>query len=393
MRKKKIAGIAGVCAAVMLISTNFGFAADTNTVVTAADTANAAETQKVEKAAVGKISLSLDGAYKQVEKSPSWELMNMENQEDIIASRKVAENISSASRNGEGKKINDSYELRKLRLSKDFAKEILEPNISARKNAVRLETYKQYFSLKNAENQVNISKESYEVRKKIAEIAKKQYEVGKISKNEKEATVIAVTEALNNLSDAENKLKLQRMEFNKHMGYALNQELTLTDTIKENPLPAMTEDEAVKTALSKRLELKAAAYKTATAEVSMLDFVAYPKTSVAYLAAKMAVDKAKLEEKNVPYTVEIDVRSKYMDVKKGYAKLQADKANVANLSSGLQIQQTKYASGMCTITDVNQKAVELYNGKLQQANDMLEYQIALEQFQHSIGTGIDAAQL
>lgn len=383
MKKARIKIMAAVCAVMMLFGTAWAFAGETEA-VKEEDT----ETRQM----VPKFSMSLEQAYKQLEKSPEWAMMLVENKEDQLAVRKYMESISSAKKDGD-ETVRDSTELKKLRLSRNYANEVLEPNAAARENALRLKVYEQYFSLKNSENQLTIAKESLDIKKKLYEIAKTQNSVGKISRNEMEATGISVTEAQNNYNEALDKLKLDKMSLNNLLGYALNQDINLTDSIIESQMPGMTEDEAVKVALEKRIETKTAAYKVASAEVNMPDYKAYPKNSAAYLTANLAVERALAEELSVPYLIELDVREKYMTVKSAYAKVQADKANVENLTTGLTIQQTKYTAGMCTITDVNQKAIELYNAKLNQANDLLNYQLAVERFNLSIGTGVDAVSL
>lgn len=383
MKKMRIKVTAAVCAIMMLSGTICAFAGESEA---------AKEESPEVRQTVPKFTMSLEQAYKQLEKSPEWTMMLVENQEDQLAVRKYMESISSAKKDGD-EIVRDSTELKKLRLSRNYANEVLEPNAAARKNALRLKVYEQYFTMKNSETQLTIAKESLDIKKKLYEIAKTQNSVGKISKNEMEATGISVTDAQNNYNEALDKLKLNKMSLNNLLGYALNQDITLTDSITESQMPDMTEDEAVKVALEKRLETKTAAYKVASAEVNLPDYKAYPKNSAAYLTAKLAVERAEAEELSVPYLIELDVREKYMTVKSEYAKVQADKVNVENLTTGLTIQQTKYTAGMCTITDVNQKAVELYNAKLQQANDLLNYQLAVERFNLSIGTGVDAVSL
>ena len=278
-----------------------------------------------------------------------------------------------------------------IQRTKKYAESILEPNDKARHNALDLQSTEMYYKLKSAEEGLAISKESYEISKTVYEQTQKKYKLGTVSKVDLLNAELDLAEAKDKLTSTENGVKQARMGFNILFGYELMQPVTLTDSIAVPTLPAIGVEDAVKSALEKRNEVKEAAYLLENAEKNLSSFSAYPRTSAKYLQAKVAYLGVKASCDMVPQTVEQDIRTQYDAMHQYYDALQTGEKSVANAKETLRLTQLQYNSGLVTYTTVQQVRLLYESALLSQASAKLNYALAVEKFNMSIDVGTATA--
>ncbi|MBR6015295.1 MAG: TolC family protein [Firmicutes bacterium] len=278
-----------------------------------------------------------------------------------------------------------------IQRTKKYAESILEPNDKARHNALDLQSIEMYYKLKSAEEGLAISKESYEISKTVYEQTQKKYKLGTVSKVDLLNAELDLAEAKDKLTSTENGVKQARMGFNILFGYELMQPVTLTDSIAVPTLPAIGVEDAVKSALANRNEVKEAAYLLENAEKNLSSFSAYPRTSAKYLQAKVAYLGVKASCDMVPQTVEQDIRTQYDAMHQYYDALQTGEKSVANAKETLRLTQLQYNSGLVTYTTVQQVRLLYESALLSQASAKLNYALAVEKFNMSIDVGTATA--
>ncbi|MGN0712021.1 MAG: TolC family protein [Anaerovoracaceae bacterium] len=370
-----------------------------------ADTAAEVEKEVASNSPSGQtISLSLEGAYKKLESSLSMEMLKVQKENDTAIAKGYSETVSNLKKlddamdkpgaeNSSAYWTYDSSNKKMVTAMRTFAMSVIEPNHTARVNALKRDTFENYYTLKNLEEQVAIAKENVTINEKLFSNTQLMYKVGKASDLDLNSAESSLNTAKDGYRTALDGLNTLKMSFNISMDYPLMQSVKFTDEIKEVALPKTTLDEAIKKAKENRLEIKEAAYNLQMANLNFDNYKAYPSTSSKYMSAKVGVLGAQLADNTAPKQVEMDVRMKYAAMNTAYQKVQTSKKAVKDAAESAKIVQIQYEYGMATITTLQQANLGLYNAKLSQANALLEYNLAVEDFELSQGVGTTAANI
>ena len=346
-------------------------------------------------------TLSLDEAYKELETSPTMEQIalakksdqavakgNMESLQDLKAMEKASSDPTSGafwSYDSTNKKL--------MQAMRNFANSMIAPNNEARISKFKRDTFEKYYTLKDMETPVAIASDTVAVNEKILASAELKYKLGTSSKMDVLKAELDLKTAQDGYMAAKNGLSNLKMAFNVYMGYDLMQDVSLSDTIAEPVLPETKLADAVKSALTNRLELKESAYNLELSQLDFDSYKAYPKSSSKYLSKQTAVLGAKMANDSKPAEIELDVRSKYMAMTESYQKVQSGKQSVTNAAETARLAQLQYEAGMCTLTEVQQAQLGSYNAQLNQSKALLEYNLALEDYTLCQGIGISGASL
>ncbi len=343
-----------------------------------------------------KVNLSLDDAYKKLEGSKTMELIKLQKQTDQSVAKGYSETASSFSKMEKSDAIIAGYDSSNKLVAqerRDFANLMLESNNQARVNAMKQEAFQKYFTLKNTETQVGIAKESLQLKKDFLETTKRKYQVGTVSKSDVDNAERAVKDAQTQLEATQNGLQQLSLNFNSYLGYDISQEVVLTDQIQEIELPKTSLTDAIASALKNRLEMKEAAYNVKISQLNLNSYKAYPSSSSKYISAKTLLLNAEIANQNKPTDIELDVRKKYDSMMDAYNSVQTGKSTLKSAEDTLNTTTRKYNLGMVTISDVQQAQLALNNAKLNQANALLSFKLAVETYNLSMGVGTVAANL
>ena len=368
----------------------------------AADITSGAAIQTTTETAIqvtSPVALSLEGAYLQLKDSDTWALIELSNLSDKGVSKGYSESVLSleeaaeAAKNSTGLVSYDSSNLKQTKARRTYAKSMLESNKTARENALNLEVFTQYYTLKNTEANLEIAKANLSTKKEALRIARKKYQLGTVSKLDVLAAEIDYQDAQNTSTSSENSLAGAKMDFNIYMGFDLMQEVTLTDELKEVTLPVITLNEAITLALENRIDIKAAAYALEMAQYGYNTYAGYPTTSSKYISAKVALVKAQISDSQASAKVEMDVREKYAAMMEKYNAVQLGKQSVAKSQESVTIAQKRYEVGLATLSALQQAETSLYSASVSQAQNLLNYNAAVESFIYSYGVGTVAASI
>lgn len=278
-----------------------------------------------------------------------------------------------------------------LQRTKKYAESIIDSNDKARHNALDLQATEMYYNLKSAEEGLLIAQESYSISETVYAQTQKKYKLGTVSKVDLLNAELDLAQAKDKLTSTENGVKQARMGFNILFGYDLMQPVTLTDSIAVPTLPAIGVEDAVKSALEKRNEVKEAAYLLENAEKSLASYSAYPRTSATYLKAKIAYLGVKASCDMVPASIEQDIRTQYDAMHQYYDAVKTGEKSVANAKETLRLTQLQYNSGLTTYTTVEKVRLLYESALLDQASAKLKYALAVEKFNMSIDVGTATA--
>ncbi len=393
-------------------------AAGTGSAVSAStsDTASGTGDTAASTTVAGPISVTLDDALKQMEGSVQMQLIEIQNMGDKAVSAGSSEGLNAikeakaalrefklaAEASGSEELMQqyrsaafsmDTSSKKSLEMLKAFATKMVPANDEARKNNLNLSATEMYYSLKNMEAQYAIAKDNYDITQTIYEKTQLKYKLGTVSKMDLLSAESDVNTAKDAKIAAENGLAQLQMNFNMFFGYDLNQKVTLTTVLSETALPATGLDAGIKSALENRIEIKEAEYDYSVAKMDFSGYKAYPSTSSKYLGAKAKFLAAEANYNTAADTVEMDVRTKYMNMTQSAEAVKSAKTTVANAKETVRLAQLQYEKGYCTLTTVQQAQLASYSAQLSQAQALLDLKLAVEKYEYAIGVGLTAATL
>lgn len=367
-----------------------------SSVVFAADTTPTAITTNV----TTPIKLSLDAAYKKVlADSPGAKMaeLNKKSAEAVAKGHsETVQDLNQAKKAASDPNSWVSYDPANKEMAqanREFATTQSENNYQSEINALKTATFENYFKLKDMENQVIASRENLALKEKLLSNTQLKLKVGSVSNNDVLKAELAVIEAQDVLRKATSGIAAMRMGFNQFMGFELMQVLSLTDTLKESPMPTKTLASSISDALKNRNEIASAKFNLDMATINAKAYVAYPSNSAKYLNAQMGILLAETDYKNKPLTVEQNVRTAYTTMTDAYAAIQSNKKAVESSKETVRLAQLQYDVGMATLTDVTAAQLSLFNAQLAQSNGLLDYSLAVDAYNLCSGVGITSSNI
>ncbi|MDF3000066.1 MAG: TolC family protein [Bacillota bacterium] len=340
------------------------------------------------------IKLSLDEAYKKMEAdSPQAEVAALNKEKDMGIAKGYSEKVSLLNKSEKAGGDYSTTDKNILNIQKEYAATQAAKNFDSEIKQLRSDTMKNYYTLKELENQVQIAKDNLALKEKLLSNTQLKFKLGTVAKTDLLQAEISVNEAKDQLLAAQNGLSTSKMGFNQFMGYGLMQNVTLTDTIKEVAMPKKSLTDTIKDALNNRNEILDAEYKLKVSTLYLDNYKAYPKSSSKYTDAKMSMLLAETNMKNAPLTVESDVRTKYMAVNEKYSAVQTGKKTVENAKETERLAQLQYDAGMATLSDVEGAQLAYYKAQIAYSKDLLEYNLAVYAYELAGTVGTKQVEL
>lgn len=340
------------------------------------------------------IKLTLDGAYKKMEAdSPQAEVAALNKQKNIGIAQGYSEKVSLINRSKENGWDYSTTDKNILNIQKEYAVTQASKNFDSEIKLLRSDTMKNYYTLKELENHVQIAKDNLALKEKLLSNTQLKFKLGTVAKTDLLQAEISVNEAKDQLLAAQNGLSTAKMGFNQFMGYGLMQNVTLTDTIKEVTMPNKSLSDTIKDALKNRNEILDAEYKLKITTLNLDNYKAYPKSSSTYIDAKMAMLLAETNMKTAPLTVESDVRTKYMAMNEKYSAVQTGKKSVENAKETERLAQLQYDAGMATLSDVEGAQLAYYKAQIGYSKTLLEYNLAVYAYELAGTVGTKSAEI
>ena len=254
-------------------------------------------------------------------------------------------------------------------------------------NNLEATTVRAYFGMLQAAENYRIAKESLAIKTTLLSDVKRKYSLGvaarvdvAVATNDVLSAQVTVNQGLSGYNKA-------RMAFNMQLNYPLMQEIVLSDALKENSIKPISMADAIRSALNNRNDINVAKFDLDVAKIEFLSVSAYPRSSATYLNAQVILAGKQMAYDNSFLSIEMEIRSKYMDLMDLKAEVASSKSTVKNAEEGVRIAKLSYNAGMNTLTDVK-TAEKNYNlAQLGLAKAITDYNLAIYDFNFSIGKG------
>ncbi len=275
-----------------------------------------------------------------------------------------------------------------IKMRRDFAKDQLEANYEAELNEIEAATVQIYYGVLLADENLKVAKDNLSNQKAIYDNTMKKYKLGSVAKVDTLTAETQVIIAEDQVATAETAVKNAKMNLNLLLGYDLMQAVKLTDGLKMIEKPEGNLTGFIEKALKTRNEIKGV---TLAAEIQGMLLTSlkyrYPTNSSTYLKQESAALQAEKSAKDAPLYIEMDIRSRYMDITDKKRAITVAQANLNNAKEGYRLANISYNAGMNTLTDVQQAQIASFQAALGLAASINEYDLAVYGFEHATGAG------
>ena len=262
----------------------------------------------------------------------------------------------------------DSAEQMQLRLLKEFVPETLKFNHEVREMTIKVTEnamanaadnlftglYSTYHSMRLAERSCELAKNNLDRQKKL-------FESGMITELDLEEAVLDLSEAENSVKKARSDCDNLHRQFNRLAKLPLDFRYDLIGTPWTNERGvAITEEEAIASALENRMEIWSTKRQMELIELRMEIYrhknvyKFHQQTIKDYAKAQDELDKLKLTLSQLEYDIEKEIRQAYKQLKKSYDDLELAKLNLARQKNLLENTKTQYEAGLVPVSVVEQ---------------------------------------
>jgi len=279
-------------------------------------------------------------------------------------------------------------------LASEFSKAQAQKNYDAAINQIVRDTEEIYYQVAQAQEAVRISGENVAVQETLYKNTQSKYNLGVVAKQDVLLAEIGLNNAKVSAQTAQTAYDNARMGFNIKFGYDLMQNITLTDTLTEVPVSSIGLGDAINKALENRNEIAGADFGLKMAELTLTETGnTVSKYSAQYMNAQVSLLKAQDAQNNAPKAVEMDVRSKYMDMQQKKAAVDLGKLNVANAQETYRLANLQYDAGMATLTDTQQAQLGAYQTELGYYSTLLAYNLSVVDYEQATTVGTSSIPL
>ena len=274
------------------------------------------------------------------------------------------------------------------KLAADFAVTQSDKNYQAEINVLSSEAVKTYYELKQAINATMISQNNLATQETILKNTNSKYKLGVVSRQDVLKAEVAFNQAKVDLNSAQSMEALARMSFNSYFGFNLMQKVALTDSLEVTPVSNLPLYEAIRLAVLNRNEISSTAFALKYKELNLRNVGNnYSKTSTYYLQAHADLLSAQKNQLDMPIKMEMDVRSKYMDMMNAKASVDLGKMSADKASETYRLAKLQYDLGMATLTDVQLAQSGSFAAQLQYSRSLLQLRLAVLAYENATTVG------
>ncbi len=247
-----------------------------------------------------------------------------------------------------------------------------------------------YFNVLHAKRAVEIYQENYVVSCELYEMMVKKKELGHVSEQKVKETEIELIKAKDAFTKAQNNFIFAKMGLNILLGNNVMRAVELTDELSYNSMYNVDIENAIKESLLNRVDILEVELYYAMALVDF-DYAQrkYTKSTNIYKEAEVNLHKAEKALIATQKKVEMDVRQKYLDVLQKQSEMNTAIKSESYMQSLFDNVYFSYDLGMAILTDVQKAQIGLKAEKLTKAQAILDYNLAILEFEESLGYKIE----
>lgn len=274
------------------------------------------------------------------------------------------------------------------RKSVELAYQVAQWNVEKKENEIKYNVEKAYYDLYQIGKELEIAKENLQLSQRQYEQGKLKYDLGTISNQELLGMEIGLYQAQGAYDSAKMYYDLQTMSFQSTIGLPLNQGVNLTDTIEYKDHEAIDLNKSIKSALENNVGIKALDENYEISKLTLKSVSGrYPEGTYKYKEQEVLVEQADKNLENARVGIEMSVRNAVLNLQNAEKQIATYKKAIEQAQKALEITEKSFELGRSTSTEVIQANIGLMNAKKNLSQQIHAYNLALLDFEYSIGIG------
>jgi len=274
-----------------------------------------------------------------------------------------------------------------------FSREQTPRNYDAEVNQIIRDVVHQYYQLAHARENLRISRDNMAIQQTLYENTQRMFDLGLRSRQDVLTAEFGLNEARVSVEESENALNNARMGFNIAFGFDLMQNVTLTDSLNVASLPDTSLQEAIGMALENRNEMHVANFRFELTEMEMRDAARGSRFSAAHIQAEANLMRAITDKTNAPKRIEMDIRTKYMNMHHRKNEVELGRLNVSNAQEAYRLANLQFNAGMITLVETQQAQLMAFTAELRYYAALLEYNLAIIDFELATTVGTSSFRI
>lgn len=275
-----------------------------------------------------------------------------------------------------------------LELTSDFSFANAERNYQATLEKIKSDLEGSYFGLIQAQEVQEINRLNLDLAKDLHEKTQKKYDLGLIAKQEVINSELNLVKAENEYSASEDTVKKAKMALNMQLGNDLMTKLKVKDKLVNREYEIESIADAIGKAFLNRNEIKASEFNYELQKLNTdIEEKRYGKITDTYKQLELALEETMRSLEDTKKMIEMEVRSNYLDVMQKKAGIKSAEKSVELSEEALRLTQLSYDVGMSVLTDVQSTQTTLMQAKLGLSKAILDYNLAILNFEDSIAVG------
>lgn len=274
------------------------------------------------------------------------------------------------------------------RKSVELAYQAAKWDLDIKENQIRYNVEKEYYDLLQVGNELKIAEENLQLSKKQYEYGKLRYELGTISNQQLLGVELGLYQTQGAYDAARTYYDLQLMNFQSTLGLPLSQKVVLTDIIEYKEYELIDLEDSINKALENNTSIKLAKENY---EISKLTLKAvsgrFPENTYRYKEQEVIVEQAAKNLDTVKVGVEVGVRSSILNLINTEKQIATYEKAIEQAKKALAIAEKSFELGRSTFTEVTQANINLMNAKKNLSQQIHAFNLALLDYEYSIGIG------
>ncbi|WNC14497.1 TolC family protein [Brevibacillus brevis] len=268
----------------------------------------------------------------------------------------------------------------------DMNKKLNALQVTATESKIKLGAQQAYYNLIFAQDDLELKKQSLSRAQQQLKVAQAAFKVGTKAKTDVLQAEMGVAGAQASLTSAQNAVEVARMDLNDFLGVDLNKQWKVVSSNKQAAPIKMTMQQAEEQAISKRVEMTKAQEELNLAELNVKLIEEYSALSTwPGKVARNNVEKSKLALEEQKRTISKEVAQAYLNLDAARKAIEYQKTAKDSAAESYRLTNLRFENGLATTLEVIQAEEELSDRENQYQKAVLNYNLAVVNFETALG--------
>jgi hypothetical protein len=258
--------------------------------------------------------------------------------------------------------------------------------VTATEGKIKLGAQQAYYNLIFAQDDLELKKQSLNRAQTQLKVAKAAFDVGTKAKTDVLQAEMGLAGAQASLTQAQNSVEVARMDLNDFIGVDLTKNWKVVSSNKQAAPISMTLEQAQQQALAKRVEITKAQEEQKLAELNVKLIEEYSALSTyPGRVARNNVEKTKLGLDEQKRAINKEVAQAYLNLNAARQAIDFQKKAKDSAAESYRLTNLRFENGLATTLEVIQAEEELSDRENQYQKAVLNYNLAVVNFETALG--------